>query len=107
MTFAIQKKILRLKISVHDRFRVQVVEGGHDFRRVEVTGRVVEPSRVTQVGEQLTAAYKLQQHVEESVIVVGPEPGEEMSVNRETVVGNSARGLGDDRYWLRFFTSTV
>ena len=74
MSVAIEEQVLRLQVAVDDRLRVKIVERGHDLGRVEVALRVVEPSGVTEVREELAAADVLEQHVEVVVIVVRPEP---------------------------------
>ena len=74
MTFTIQKKVLRLQVSVDNGLGVEIIQSRDYLWRVEVTGRIVKSARITKVGKEFASTDKLQQHIEEPVVMMGPQP---------------------------------
>lgn len=80
MSLAVDEQILGLEIAVDDWPGVQVLDGDDDLGGVEKTGRTFEPTSVSKVGEELTATHVLEQHVQETVAMVRPQPARETAV---------------------------
>lgn len=76
MSVFIQKQILWLKVSVHNLMRMQVIQGTHNFTGVEICRQVIEASSIAQVRKQFATTDEFQQHVEETLIVMTPQPVE-------------------------------
>lgn len=53
---------------------MEVLYCAHDLRGIEEARGVAEAPTATQVAEELPAWNKVHQHVQEALIVVGPEP---------------------------------
>lgn len=77
VSFAVQQDVLGLQVPVHDLFGVEVLDGAHDLGAVEEARGVAEAPAAAQEAEQLPARHEVHQHVQEALVVVGPEAGEE------------------------------
>lgn len=76
VTLTVQQDVLGLQVAVHDFFGVEVLDGAHDLGGVEEADGIAEAAAAAQVAEELAAGHVVHQHVEEALVVVGPEPAE-------------------------------
>lgn len=74
VAFTVQQDILRLQVAVHDLFGVEVLYGAYNLRGIKEAGGVTEAPAAAQVAKKLSAWHVVHQHVEEALVVVGPEP---------------------------------
>lgn len=74
VSFAVQQDVFGLEVPVHHFPGVQVLDGAHDLRGVEEARGVAEAPTAAQEAKQLAARHVVHQHVEEALVVVGPEP---------------------------------
>ena len=74
VSLAVEQQVLRLEIAVDEAERMKVVEREDDLGGVEQSRAGGEATGVTQVGEQLSAAHVLQQHVQKPLVVIRPQP---------------------------------
>ena len=74
VSLTVQQDVLGLQVTVDDFFGVEVLDGAHNLRGIEEAGGVAEAPAAAQVAEELAARHVVHQHVEEALVVVGPEP---------------------------------
>jgi len=74
MAVPVEQEVLGLEVAVDETERVEVFERDDNLGRVEERRVDAEATGATQVREQLAAAHVLEQHVQEPLVVVRPQP---------------------------------
>lgn len=77
MSLAVQQDVLGLQVAVHDFFGVEVLDGTDDLGGVKEARAVAEASPAAQVAKELASRHVVHQHVEEALVVVRPESGQQ------------------------------
>ena len=73
MSLPVEQQVLGFEISVDETERVEVFERQDDLGGVEQRRAGNETTGVSQVREQFASTHVLQQHVQEPLVVIGPQ----------------------------------
>jgi len=74
MSVSVEEQVLGFEVAVDEAERVEVVEGDDDLGAVKERRVAAEATGAAQVREQLASAHVLEQHVQEPLAVVRPQP---------------------------------
>lgn len=74
VALTVQQNVLWLQVPVDDFFGVKVFNGAYNLRGVEEPCGIAEAPTAAQIAEQLTTWHIVHQHVQKSLIMVGPKP---------------------------------
>ena len=83
VSVSIEQQVLGLQVAVNDGAGVEVVERRHNLGGIKEWGGRRETTSRAKVAEQFTAAHELEEHEEEMVIMLSPQPAQhEHTVHR-------------------------
>ena len=74
MTITTNEKVLRLKVSMYDTLRVEVLEGGHYMSEVELGPQGIKEANSLEKRAKVSTLHKLHDHVEVLAALEGVHP---------------------------------